>query len=376
MNIESLVEKISLFNEMVIESGFMRDIEAYRTAIAQPQTQTNLVALKEIASKLIESLEKIHNTSLPGDLDILLPNKTVFTENDNLENLEGIMNDPEIDTTTFFSTLTTELNQLFTQITADRTELEKLNTVFSVYVDKDKEQLNAEDIAIMAIVFRDLSTIKSLKKFARALDKWNRTLFIYHQLVTSESPADIEIVEIQNGSIDVVFNIDANVAIDLAQVFKIAFFMFSAYLTYKTNLHQIIPDALMGNKKMIEIEDSREKLLLEEIKAEVIKKLKEQHKERRRTDKNIDTTSLTSKYEEISSIVLDHIVKGNDIKLLSAPKDESENTDDENTSVKTDLSRELRDKSQEVQSLMNQLPASDVKLLAEKYEIKDETEEQ
>ncbi len=59
MNIETLLEKINLFDQMVIESGFARDVEEYLTTIAQPGVQGNLVALKGIADDLIESLEKI-----------------------------------------------------------------------------------------------------------------------------------------------------------------------------------------------------------------------------------------------------------------------------------------------------------------------------
>ena len=44
MNIQSLLDKIDLFNELVVESGFKRDLEAYQTALQNAETQTNLIS--------------------------------------------------------------------------------------------------------------------------------------------------------------------------------------------------------------------------------------------------------------------------------------------------------------------------------------------
>jgi hypothetical protein len=371
MNIETLLEKIDLFDQMVIESGFARDVEEYLTTIAQPGVQANLVALKGIADDLIESLQKIKESGLPEALDILFPKRKVFTEFEHLENLRTIVEDPEMDTATFHAALSKEINALNTEITADKAELTKLREVFSIYVSKDEEVLATEDKAIMAIIFRDLETIKSLKNFARVLERWNRTLLIYHQLVTSESPKDIELLEIQNGSIEVIFDIKADVAIDLVEVFRMGLYAFGMYLSYKAKLHEIIPTFLQ-NKQLLELEKKREIIMLDSVKDEIAKKLLEQHKLNKKTDKAINNESIDKKIEQVSSLITEQIIKGNELKLLSAPQQEDEEVIE--GEVMPNPSRELRDKSQEIRTLLKQLDEKEVKLLADKYGIKDDDE--
>lgn len=370
MNIESLLEKISLFNEMVVESGFKRDVEEYQTAIQQPQTQTNLVSLKEIANKLIESLQKIEESGLPEAMDILFPKKKVFTNFEHLENLKTIVDDPEMDTSTFYSKLSEEITSLNTQIDSDSTDIEALKKTFSVYISEESGLEASDDKAILAIIFKDLETITSLKKFARTLERWNRTLLIYHQLVSSQSPEDIELLEVQNGSIETIINVDVSVAVDLAALITVGLKVFGAYLVYKSKVHEIVSN-YMGNKKLLAQEKERETLLLDNVKEAIKDKLKEQHKLRKKADKNIDGTSLDTRYEQVSSLITEQIVKGNEVKLLSAPKPESEEENEESSEEITQ-SRELKEQNQQVRILRNKLTQSDVKLLLEKYEVKEE----
>jgi hypothetical protein len=371
MNIETLLEKIDLFDQMVIESGFARDVGEYVTTIVQPGVQTNLVALKGIADDLIDSLQKIKESGLPETLDVLFPKRKVFTESEHLENLQTIVEDPEMDTATFYTALSKEINALNTEITADKVELTKLRDVFSIYVSKDKEVLAAEDKAIMAIIFRDFETIKSLKNFARVLERWNRTLLIYHQLVSSASPKDIELLEIQNGSIEVIFDIKADVAVDLVEVFRMGLYAFGMYLSYKAKLHEIIP-TFLENKQLLELEKKRETIMLDSVKDEIAKKLLGQHKLNKKTDKAINNESIDTKIEQVSSLITEQIIKGNELKLLSAPQqDEEEVIEGE---VVPSPSRELRDKSQQIRTLLKQLDEKEVKLLADRYGIKDDDE--
>jgi hypothetical protein len=371
MNIETLLEKINLFDQMVIESGFARDVEEYLTTIAQPGVQGNLVALKGIADDLIESLQKIKESGLPEALDVLFPKRKVFTEFEHLENLQTIVEDPEMDTATFYTALSKEITALNNEITADKAELTKLKDVFSIYVTKDEEVLAAEDKAIMAIIFRDFETIKSLKNFARVLERWNRTLLIYHQLVSSASPKDIELLEIQNGSIEVIFDIKADVAIDLVEVFRMGLYAFGMYLSYKAKLHEIIP-TFLKNKKLLDLEKTRETIMLDSVKDEVAKKLLEQHKLNKKTDKAINNESIDTKIEQVSSLITEQIIKGNELKLLSAPQQEDEEVIE--GEVVPNPSRELRDKSQQIRTLLKQLDEKEVKLLADRYGIKDDDE--
>ncbi len=370
MNIESLLEKINFFNEMVVESGFKRDVEEYQTAIQQPQTQTNIVALKDIANKLIESLQKIQESGLPEAMDILFPKKDVFTNFEHLENLKNIVDDPEIDTSTFYTKLYKEITSLNTQIQSDSNDLEALKKTFSIYVKDESEKTASDDKSILAIIFKDLETITSLKKFARTLEKWNRTLLIYHQLVSSQSPEDIELLEVQNGSIETIINIDINVAVDLVGLINVGLKVFGAYLLYKSKVHEIV-STYMGNKKLLAHEKQTETLLLDNVKEAIKETLKEQHKLRKKEDSNIDGTSLDTKYEQVSSLITEQIIKGNEVKLLSAPKPETEEENEE-SSEENVLSRELREQTQRVRNLRNKLTEGDVKLLLEKYEIKED----
>jgi len=79
MNIQSLLDKIDLFNELIIESGFKRDLEAYQVALQNAETQTNLISLKEIAQNLIQKLNDLSLSGLPEELDLLFPKRKVFT---------------------------------------------------------------------------------------------------------------------------------------------------------------------------------------------------------------------------------------------------------------------------------------------------------
>ena len=61
------------------------------------------------------------------------------------------------------------------------------------------------------------------------------------------------LVEIQNGSIDVIFNIDLDVAIDLTEIIKTGLKVYGAYLLYKTKLGKEMISSFMGNKKLIDL---------------------------------------------------------------------------------------------------------------------------
>jgi hypothetical protein len=123
----------------------------------------------------------------------------------------------------------------------------------------------------------------------------------------------------------------------------------------------------MGNKRLIQMEKERETLMLDNIKESIANKALEQHKERLKLDKKIDKTGVEKKIEEISSVVTDHIIKGNEIKLLTPPKKEDES--DENN-----LSDELREDTAIVRERFKNLNSKDKQLLLEKYSFKDSDE--
>jgi hypothetical protein len=365
MNIQTLIEKIKLFEELVVESGFIRDIKAYRTAIIQPDTQNNLVQLKEITFKLVEKLNELRELGFEQDMEVLFPKRKVFIDFDHLKNLENLLSNPEVDTQTFFTILNGEIDKLDSETAIDSEEVESLKKTFSDYVESEEKVLSSENKAIMALIFKDFQTIKNLKQFSKALDKWNTVLKIYHQLVNSESPKDIGLIEIQNGSIEVIFDIKTEVAIDLVEIMKIAFQFYLAFLTYKTVTSKAIPN-LVENSRLLELEKEKEKILLEEIKQGVVAALIKQHEERKATDKNIDKTAIPKKAEQVGQAITEHIIKGNEIKLLVAPKPENEE-DKEAGDVIEENVKKLEEKTREAKKLFNQLEEKDIKLLTTTY---------
>jgi adenosyl cobinamide kinase/adenosyl cobinamide phosphate guanylyltransferase len=109
-------------------------------------------------------------------------------------------------------------------------------------------------------------------------------------------------------------------------------FAFSGYLAYKYKVGKEIIETYLGNKKLIELEKERDKLMLENIKTAIVNKLTNQHKEKLKEDKKIDKSGVDNKIKEISSIITDHIIRGNEVKFLSYIEKEN---DEENVSRAT-----------------------------------------
>lgn len=365
MNIESLINKIELFEDLVIESGFQRDIQEYINSIAQVQNR-NLVFMKDLSEKVAQSFMNFQNNSLNRELEIVLKKDEPFTSINVMNEIEELNSDSEINGNQYFAKFNGLLAKIKNSITSNEKELKELNEVFSRYTYDEDEREADEDKALMSLIFKDLKTTNGLKEFSKVLNRWNRTLLVYHTLLKSESPKEIELVEIQNGSIDVIFNIDVDVAIDLTELIKTGLKVYGAYLMYKSKTAKELISSYMGNKKLIKMEQEREVLLLDNIKESVKQKVIEQHKERLKTDKNIDKSSAVKKAEEISEVVTDHIIKGNEIKLLTAPILEDEN--------EKELSNSLRIETSIVRERYDRLDAKDKKLLLEKYTIVENDE--
>ena len=119
----------------------------------------------------------------------------------------------------------------------------------------------------------------------------------------------------------------------------------------------------MGNPKLIKQEKEREKLMLENIKDSISQKALEQHKERIKIDKKIEKTSLKVKIEEVSSVITDHIIKGNELRLLTPPEPEEE---------EKDLSEILREETAIVRERYKKLNPKEKQLLLDKYTISDD----
>lgn len=363
MNIESIIFKIELFNDLIIKSGFKRDVTDYIQSIQQSQNQ-NLVFMKDLSSKVKYKLIEFDNYGLENELTYILRETKPFTTLNTLTQLEELDSDSEIDSNNYFSKFNQLLNQLNQHIDNNKNEIDAISIVFQKYRSDDDYE-SQDERALVSLIFKDLKSTGSLKEFAKVLHRWNRMLLVYHTLLTSDSPDEIELVEIQNGSIDVIFNIDFEIALDLAELIKTGLKVYGAYLLYKSKTAKVIIESYMGNEKLIKQEKEREKLMLENIKESIALKASEQHQDKLKTDKKIEKTSIEVKIEEVSSVITDHIIKGNELKLLTPPEiNEEEN--------KIDASVELREETAKVRETFKKLTVEEKQLLLEKYSIKDD----
>lgn len=370
MNIESILEKSALFNDLVIESGLKRDITDYHQSI-QPAQNRNLVFMKGLSNKLINSLSIVENNSLANELKIILKSTVPFTDSHSKEALEELDKNREVDANTYFTQFNQILTKLVQEITANENEINEIEKIFSNYItDTDSDTTDIQQ-ALVSLIFKDLKSTGTLKEFSKVLNRWSRGLLVYHTLLKSESPNEISLVEIQNGSIDVILNLDVDIAIDLTDLIKVALQSYAAYLIYKSKTAKEIIASYLGNKKLISMEEEREKLMLENIKDSIKEKISEQHKSNLEQDNNIDKTAIAKRIEEVSSLIIDHIIKGNEIKLLSKIEDEKSKDSEDENEVPLDLRIELREASSIVRDRFKNLDQEDKQVLLEKYTLQD-----
>jgi hypothetical protein len=365
MNIESLLNKINLFNELVIESGLKRDLEDYINAIAQSQNR-NLVFMKDLSLKLKDFFINIENNSLNSELNIILKDNEPFTSIEVLNEITELNEDPEILPDEYFQKFYNLLERINQLIISNNQEIESIEKIFNKYLINNKNSLIVEQ-ALVSLVFKDLQSTRNLKEFSKVLSRWNRTLLIYHTLLESESPDEINLVEVQNGSIDVILNVNFDIALDLTELIKLGLKVYGAYLLYKTKSAKEIIASYAGNLKLIKTEKEREILMLDNIKESIKIKVLEQHREKLLININIDKTGAEKKADEISKIITDHIVKGNEVKLLNSSRINEEDKI---------ISSELRERTAIVRERYKELEIKDRQLLIDKYHIKkDEMED-
>ena len=370
MNIETLHDHINTFTHEVLDSGFKRDLDDYIASL--PSVQANIMAQREIAEKMLSALDHLYGSDLPDSLRALLPEDEIrpFVEESHHVKLRNLIEDKEIQQAQFFTQLTQFLNELRQQLLQNVTEIDEIETFIAPYLTADTMARTDQGLATISIVFKEQRTISSLGQFTKTLRAWNRALPIYHQLLKSKPPEDTEIVEVQNGTIDLVVNLDVAVAMDLVKLFTLGFEVFGAYLTYMKIARPII-DTFHGNKKLIGMEDEREKLLLDNIGIAVKNEITRQHSKARKSDKEIDKTSVSKKAEVVTKLVTSHIVKGNDIKLLALP--EAEVPEGGHSDV-PNVGEDLRKRSMAARQQLRLIPAKAQQKLLQAYGQIDEEE--
>lgn len=364
MNLTTLAEFVELFEKSIIKSGFKRDLQDYIQSL--PDNQNNILALRDLAEKVSIKLDEIYGSDLPESLGKLFPNKIKpFTDQSHDDDLIELKNNKEIKLEDFFVKLNQILSQLNEQIQQNITEITTIKTFIEPFLAVQDKTLAEDYKAIISIIFKDKKTTTLLTEFTKNIQTWNRIIPVYHQLLKSSSPEDIEIVTVQNGSIDFVINIDFDIALNLVELFKVGFKCFMAYLSYKSMVKPLVA-SYFGNKKLIAGEKEREKELINNIGLAVKDQIKEQHKSAIKKDKEIDK-NIDKKVEQVVKLVTLHILKGNDLKLLSLPEETNDDKDDSK-----DSKEELRTISTEVRQALKAIPVKEMKALLEKYSEPDE----
>lgn len=366
MNINGMIQKINNFNASIVDTGFLRDIQEYINAIGQPQNSQNLLLLKDITTKTLQAFRDIMNSDIQSDLKKLIPTdpNVIFTKQQYLDSLEQLLANPQITTAEFHSQLTQILSTIRNEITNNQQSINNLKNMLIPYYEAESKLRAENNNAVISLIFKESTTISNLKHFSKALEKWNRAIYLYHQLVSRTAPKDIELVNIENGSLDVILNIDVNVAINFTEIVGYGLKAFAAYLLYKTKTHEIV-QAYFGNKKLIDSEKEREKELLKNIGITIKTKLIEQHEQIIKEMPEIKPDGKEKIAEEVSKIIAEHLVAGNDIKLLM--NDSGDGKIDE---LKNVTNRE----SLKVRNGLKQLDMDDKKLLLETYILKSEEE--
>ena len=199
-------------------------------------------------------------------------------------------------------------------------EIKTVKTFISPYVTQNIEESEA---ALVSLIFNDKKTVSSLNEFQKNIAQWSKCLPIYHTLVTGESPEELELVSVQNGCIDVVVNLDVDVALDLTKVFQTAIGSFTAYLAYKKGLSEVGSPAQSSRTKELENK------LLESKKEDVYITTEDIIKSQSSSNTKVEG-DYDMKIKQISELVTTHVIKGNEYEVLHLPDRDDLSDEDEN----------------------------------------------
>jgi len=367
MNINTLNEFIEDFRHQVVESGFKRDVTDYVSSL--PSLEENIVSLRATATSVLGVLSSIHASDLPSALVQLFPSKKPipFTKENYDEKIRVLLDNKEVQQDEFYAELSNLLGELQTSLEANEEEVDRISDFISPYVAGNRTKLTADQKAVFSILFKDKGTTSLLKEFSKTVALWSRTLPQYHKLVTGTSPEDVDIVAVQNGSIDMVVNLDVKVAVDLADLFKYGLLAFAAYLAHKKQLLPMIA-GYRNNPRLLELDKKKDELLLENIGHAVETEARAQfEKVPKRQGSAPDNPELV--IEQVTRMVTSHIVKGNDVKLLALPVSSESN---KVVADRPEVARELSKAATDARQALRALPAGELTPLLECYGNTDE----
>lgn len=317
MTVRKIIERIDFIKDKIGVNNYSTLLQDYLVTIQN--NSNNLVLLKELTEKAISDYIRLEEDEIPELLEkVLVHNEKPFTSDDFLKQLVDLRDQNLPDPGNQYNILNSILSQIQSRVNSNIQELDKISQTVKPFLSKDYSQIQTDDNAIFAIVFNNEKSYNNLKLLSFELKNWDKGLFLYQQIISDETPKPFEIVEVDQGSIEVVLNLFFDVGAKLLDLLKVGLEVYAAYLAYKTVVHDSLIKTYRGNEQLIKSEEEREKLLLENVRIAVREELKKQSKKA-----NIQE-ALEKKIEEVTKLVTEHIIKGNSVKMLSAPEEKEE----------------------------------------------------
>lgn len=316
MTVRKIIEIIDFVKSHLGKGELQTKLQDYLSTIEN--NSSNIVLLKELLDKSIDDLIVLKNEDIPSQLGKILVGNISPIEIENYrKKLFVLLNKNHSD----YSILYNEMYDLFTEMIKDLTknldELEKLKKTILPFQEKDFSELQKNDNSIFAIIFLNEKSIGNIKSLSYELKNWDKCLFLFQLIVSDETPSAFEIIEVEQGSIEVIINLAYEISDKLLDVYNAGLATYTAYLAYKTYVKDNITKTFNGNEELIELEEKREKLLLQNVREAVKKELKKKAKKEK-------AEALEKKIEEVTRLLTEHIIKGNTVKLLSAPEKEED----------------------------------------------------
>jgi len=323
MTIQRLIDRIREFKEIIIDSGLLKDVEGYIASCGKQHNKTNVTFLKEVNDKMIDSLSIVYSGDYPKKFSTLFPSAKLrpFTEENYLEIFIQLKKNTRLNVSERFAQMIGDLKQLRAIIKRNNTSLDALMAQILPFNKVIKVEIEEEHRAILSIDFKHETTIGSLRTFSNTLKNWDRTLHIYHQLLSSKSPQDIQLVEIESGSIDIVLNVDFNIAKSIIELFTAGLGAFTAYLLWKAQRTEM-SKSYKGNETLHKLDEEYAKELIKNVGEAIKNELINQHLRQKKADTKLQSTSIETKYSEVVRLLKEHVVKGNEVKLISVASHE------------------------------------------------------
>ena len=206
MTVRKIIELIDFIKDKIGQNNFSTLLQDYIVTIQN--NSNNLILLKELTDKIISELINLDTLEISNLLESVLVNdEKPFTKDDFLDQLLELKKHNYGDSGSQYNVLISILTQIQQKINSNIVELDKIENIVRPFLSKDYTNLQREDNAIFAIIFKNELTYNSLKLLAFELKNWDRGLFIYQQIISTETPEPFEIIEIDQGSIEVVLNL-------------------------------------------------------------------------------------------------------------------------------------------------------------------------